>query len=175
MASLRKGSCYSTISRAYTRKSKVKGKAYIKTMPSHKIVRFDMGDVKSPFEYEVGLVSATDVQVRNNAIESARQVVNRNLQKPLGNKNYHFQIRAYPHHALREKKQLTGAGADRMSQGMSQAFGRVTNTAAQLRKGKTLFSIFVNQPHVEAARESLRKAKPRLPGSYRIVVKKITN
>ena len=49
MATLRKGKCYTHITRPYTRRSKVKAKAYIKTVPPSKVVRFDMGDSKKDF------------------------------------------------------------------------------------------------------------------------------
>ena len=173
MATLRKGSCYSKMQRAYTRRSKVKSKAYIKSMPYTKIVRFEMGDLKGNFGYTINLISDQDIQLRDNALESARLIVSRDLQNTIGNRNFHFRVMVYPHHALREKRQLTGAGADRMSQGMSQAFGKVTSRAAQVKKGKSIFTIYVNQNSLENAKKSLRKAIPRLPGIYDLVVKKL--
>ena len=173
MATLRKGSCYSKMQRAYTRRSKVKSKAYIKSMPYTKIVRFEMGDLKGNFGYTINLISEQDIQLRDNALESARLIVSRDLQNTIGNRNFHFRVMVYPHHALREKRQLTGAGADRMSQGMSQAFGKVTSRAAQVKKGKSIFTIYVNQNSLENAKKSLRKAIPRLPGIYDLVVKKL--
>ena len=159
--------------RAYTRRSKVKSKAYIKSMPYTKIVRFEMGDLKGNFGYTINLISEQDIQLRDNALESARLIVSRDLQNTIGNRNFHFRVMVYPHHALREKRQLTGAGADRMSQGMSQAFGKVTSRAAQVKKGKSIFTIYVNQNSLENAKKSLRKAIPRLPGIYDLVVKKL--
>jgi len=108
MATLRKGSCYSKMQRAYTRRSKVKSKAYIKSMPYTKIVRFEMGDLKGNFGYTINLISEQDIQLRDNALESARLIVSRDLQNTIGNRNFHFRVMVYPHHALREKRQLTG-------------------------------------------------------------------
>jgi len=56
---------------------------------------------------------------------------------------------------------------------MSQAFGKVTSRAAQVKKGKSIFTIYVNQNSLENAKKSLRKAIPRLPGIYDLVVKKL--
>lgn len=172
MPGLRKGHCYSKVKRSYTRKSKFKGKDYVKAIPAIKIVRFDIGDVNKKFTHKVSLVSLQDIQIRDNALESCRQIVNRNLTDSIGT-NYYFQIKAYPHHVLRENKMITGAGADRMQTGMQLAFGRAIGIAAQLRKGKELFSVRVNEESVEKAKDALSKATPRLPGRYNISVEKI--
>src|SRR3989344_6316461 len=136
MSTLRKGCCNRRIERPYTRKSKFKSKGYIKAFPAHKISRFEMGDKKKQFAYKVKLVSKDTLQLRQNAIESARMIINRNLQNTL-NGNYFLQINVYPHHAIRENKMLGGAHADRIQSGMAHSFGKVSNTAAQVKKGKT--------------------------------------
>ena len=165
MAGLRKGRCYREVVRAYTRKSKFKTKAFIKTVPPNKIARYKMGDLQKKFNYEVELKPKQSLQIRHNALESVRQVVNRKLGILLGN-DYLFQIRVYPHHVLREHKMLTGAGADRMSPGMSKAFGKPVGIAAQLKKGQPVISVSVSKENVEKAKSAIALAKPRLPGTY---------
>src|SRR3989344_7031851 len=96
---LRKAKCYRKVVRAYTRKSKFRAKAFIKTIPNSKVVKYDLGNTKRQFEKEVNLISKDKVQIRHNALESARMVVNRRLNQSLGN-NYHFKLRVYPHHIL---------------------------------------------------------------------------
>ncbi len=169
---LRPAYCYSNIERAYTRKSKFKNKSYVKAVPNSKIAKFVFGDNKKKFSHQLDYVSKDDVQVRHNALESCRQVVNRHLNVRLGN-NYFFQIRAYPHQVLREHKMLTGAGADRMSPGMAHAFGRPIGLAAQLKRGKVLFTVKVDEDNVETAKEALSKANPRISGHYKIEVRKL--
>ena len=112
------------------------------------------------------------LQIRHNALESVRQVVNRRLEIALGT-NYLFQVRVFPHHVLREHKMLTGAGADRMSPGMSKAFGKPVGIAAQLRKGQTIFSVSVNKENLLKAKEAMELARPRLPGSFLIEIKEV--
>ena len=90
----------------------------------------------------------------------------------IGNKNYFFHILAYPHHVLRENKMLSGAGADRMQTGMSHAFGRAIGLAAQIKKGKRVFVIKVNEAHIDAAKKALKRACPRMPGQYSIEIVK---
>lgn len=162
MASLRKGHCYSKVKRPYTRKSKFKKKGYIKTIPALKIVKFDLGNLRKDFEKRVNLISKNHIQIRQNALESARQLVNRRLHKFLG-VNYHLKINPYPHHILRENKMLTGAGADRMQTGMQQSFGKPIGSAAQVKIGQAIITVFVDERDVDIAKSALKLAIHRFP------------
>lgn len=167
MAGLRKGHCYSNVKRAYTRHSKVKGKSFIKTVPPNKIVRYDMGDPKKEYKYRLDLISKQAIQIRHNALESTRQLINRHLQENMRGE-YFLKLRNYPHHILRENKMITGAGADRMQTGMQLAFGRTVGVSAQLKKNQILFSIFVNKENLDKAKTALARAPARLPGKFSI-------
>ena len=173
MATLRKGKCYTKVVRPYTRKSKVKAKNYIKSIPTNKIVRYDIGELTKKFKYEVNLISKQNIQIRHNAIESARLVANRRLHTKLGPKNYHFKIMIYPHHILRENKMLSGAHADRLQSGMKHAFGKPVGLAAQVKSGKVVFSTRVDENGLKIAREAIKTTIPRLPGKFTIEIKKI--
>ena|SRR3989338_4227133 len=172
MAGLRKGRSYRKVKRAYTRKSKFKTKAFIKTVPPHKVARFKMGSLSGKFSHIVEIKPKASLQIRHNALESVRQVVNRRLEIALGS-NYLFQLRVFPHHILREHKMITGAGADRMSPGMSRAFGKPVGVAVQLRKGQIIFSVSVNKENLLKAKEAMELARPRMPGSFLIEIKEI--
>ena len=163
MGTLRKGHCYNKITRPYTRKSKFKKKGFIKTIPPIKLARFTMGDRTKTFTSKVVLVTKNDVQIRHNALESARQIVNRNLNKHIGPTNYFFQVNAYPHHILRENKMLSGAHADRLQTGMAHSFGRPVGAAAQVKKNHTIFTVSVNKENINKAIEALKKAASRVP------------
>ncbi len=171
MATLRKGKCYRNPVRAYTRKSKVKSKAYIKAIPVSKVVRYDMGNLKDSFDHTINLISKQEIQIRHNALESARLVVFRKLQE-IGNNNFHLRLQAYPHQVLRENKMLSGARADRLQTGMSHSFGKAVGLAAKLSNKSVLFSIQVNKDNLVKATSALRLAMPRIPGSYSIEIKK---
>ena len=174
MAGLRPGHCYKNVERAYTRKSKFKSKGYVKAVPHSKIVKFISGEPTKQFSYRVDYVAQEPIQIRHNAMESVRQIINRRLSIDIG-KNYRMIIRGHPHHVLREHKMLTGAGADRMSPGMAHAFGRPVGLAVQAKKGKVLFSTFVDKADVEKVKYAYSKANPRLPGKWTVVVKGIAN
>lgn len=165
---LRKASAYSKkYARPFTRKSKVKSKSYIKTVPNSRIVRFQMGDIKGfkKGKYPVALVvkSREKVQIRDNAIEAVRQYLNRHIQTTVG-KEFYIEVKIYPHHVLRENKMLTGAGADRMQTGMSKAFGKTMGRAALVKKGQTLFILGLKDKKQEPrARKLMNSVKSRLP------------
>lgn len=165
----RKFKCYRKVKRAYTRKSRYKVKGYIKAVPTNKLVKFNFGDNKRTFPHKVFLVSSEKIQVRHNALESARTSVVRRLTQWLG-KEYHMQVRAYPHHVLRENKMITGAGADRMQTGMQRSFGKAMGLAAQLNKGTPIFCVYCNKEGIPNARKALQSATPKLPGSCAVEV-----
>ena len=170
MAGLRKGHSYSkAIKRPYTRKSKFKNKSYVKAVPISKIVKYDMGDLKKEFPRKVHLVTNEDVQLRHNAVESARVIINRHMHELLG-QNYRLKLRQYPHHVLRENKMLTGAGADRMQSGMQQAFGSPTGIAIQAKKGCKLFTAYVENDGIEKAKKAFSSGRARLPKTYSIII-----
>ena len=171
MATLRKGRCYSKVTGAYTRKSKVKAKSYIKTTPANKIVKYDMGNIKGEFNNSINLISSQDIQIRHNALESARLVIFRRLQK-IGLNNFHLKLKVFPHQVLRENKMLSGARADRLQTGMSHAFGKSMGLAARVKKGKVIIFVQVNNEHLKQATEAIKLAVPRLPGKYSVAFEK---
>ncbi len=170
MAQLRKANAYKKSTRAYTRKSKYKKKGFIKVVPASKVIKFNMGDLKKEFPKTIKLISKETFQIRHNAIESCRTLINRQLSKRFGSKGYRFIINQFPHHVLRENKMLTGAGADRMQSGMKHSFGKAMGTAAQLKPGKTIFTVKVNEPDVDFAKKALAKARSRIPGKVTIEI-----
>jgi len=162
MVGLRPFRCYRRVKRAYTRKSKYRSKGFIKAVPQSKIVKFNFGDLKKEFPRKVNLFSKERIQIRHNAIESARLMVVRKLNKVLG-RNYRLHIRIYPHHVLRENKMLTGAGADRMQTGMQHAFGKAMGLAAQVKPKQAIFTVHIDKDSVEHARKALQASTAKLP------------
>ncbi|NQU79147.1 50S ribosomal protein L16 [Candidatus Woesearchaeota archaeon] len=170
MARLRKFSAYRRLERPYTRISKFRTKSYVRARPNCKIVRFDMGDLSKSYQYTIKLRSKNALQIRDNAIEAARQTSNRILQKRIGKTGWVMRIRMFPHHILRENPLASGAGADRMSTGMKCSFGKAIGIAARIREGQTLFQIETNKSNTAAAKQALRRASSKLPCSTMIEV-----
>lgn len=173
MARLRKGVAYRRLERPYTRKSKYQKKAYVKAIPANKIVRYVMGEPQKTYTHKIELVSKEDVQLRHNCIESARLTTIRYLEKNLGKSGYCLRLMVYPHHVLRENPLASGAGADRMSTGMSHAFGKSIGIAAQVRKGKTVFRIELNEANIPHGLKAMHRAIAKLPTKFLIKAIKV--
>ena len=158
MAKLRKAVAYRRIERPYTRKSKYKKLSYVRSTPASKVVRYDMGNPGKQFENVFHLLAKSDLQIRHNAIESARVACIRVLEGKLGKAGFHFIIRMYPHHILRENPLAAGAGAGRMSTGMQRSFGKCIGIAAQVFKGKEMLTVKVDAINAQTARDALKAA-----------------
>ena len=164
MARLKAASAYRMVKRAYTRTSRKRAKAYVKGAPNVKVVQFDMGDRANSqnLPYEVQLLAAREIQIRDNALEAARQSAVRALEKK-GKTGWALKIRSVPHQILREKAVATAAGADRFSQGMALSFGSPSGHAVQVKPGTILFSFYVEKDFIPTAREAARKASTKMP------------
>lgn len=149
--------------KAYTRRE------YMGGVPGSLITHYDMGDRTGDFPVELSLVAEEACQIRHTALEAARISINRQLVLRVGRANYYLKLRTYPHHVLRENKQATGAGADRVSEGMRRSFGKAVGTAARVQPGQKIFSVWVNPQHVEKAKIALQRGVYKLPTPARIV------
>ncbi len=158
---------YKAIARPFTRNSRVSSKAYIKTVPPQAVVKFVMGDSakfnRNEYGWVVKIVSDEDAQVRDVALESARNHFNREIGEQIGADHY-ISVAVFPHHILREHKQAAVAQADRMSSGMSLSFGKSVGRAAQVRKGKSIFICgFNTEEDVRKFRKIYSAVKPKFP------------
>ncbi len=175
---LRKASAYSKKqARPFTRISRNKSKSYIKTVPASKIVKFHQG---SPQDFRAGkhhhmvrLIADERAQIRDNAIESCRMWLTKSLEERIPGQ-YYLAIKIYPHHLLRENKLSAGAGADRISTGMTHSYGVIIGRAAMVAPGKDLFVIScVDEKAARIAREVLVRVRAKVPCSTRLVSGKI--
>ncbi len=146
---------------------------YIKSKPPSKITKFTMGNPSGDFDVKVLLVSMDRVQVRSNALEAARVAANKYLAKSVSTNDYCLIVKTYPHHILRENPMLTGAGADRLQEGMRLAFGKPIGRAARVEPGDVIIEVRVKKNNVDRAKEALRRANAKLPARCRIVVEEI--
>lgn len=171
MATLRKGICYTRpTTRSYTRVSKYKNKGFVKAVPNSKLTRFHMGDKTKKFDNTVELIADTKFNIRHNALESCRIVVNKQLSTKLGTKNYHFRVKSFPHQVMRENKLLSGARADRLQTGMKHSFGKPIGRSAAVKKGSKIFEVSVDKVNLAFVSKLLKSVKTRLPGRVAINV-----
>ena len=150
---------------------RLKGQAFTRRqytggVPNNRILRYFMGNRKKAeaggFPVKVVLIADNSCQIQDKALEAARQVANARIRDSAGD-NYALRMHTYPHQILRENKQATGAGADRVSQGMRQAFGKNVGTAARVQRGQTVISIVTTPQNYIVARDALRKANCKFP------------
>jgi large subunit ribosomal protein L10e len=149
---------------AYTRRK------YMGGVPPSRITQFVLGNKTADFPVRLTLHSNERCQMRHSALESARIAANKTLEKFIGVNNYRLRIHVYPFHVLRENKQATGAGADRVSQGMRRSFGTNVGTAARVEVDQTIISIETSQDYIQFAKEALRKATSKLPSPCKVIV-----
>ena len=97
---------------AYTRRK------YIGGVPNNRIHQYHVGNRRAAetgqFQVVLELRADNDVQIRHTALEAARVVSNSTIRKEAGAQGYALRVHTFPHHVLRENKQATGAGADRV-------------------------------------------------------------
>jgi large subunit ribosomal protein L10e len=159
---------YRNISKkAYTRRE------YMGGVPGSKIVQFEMGNLSQEFPTEVDLIVEEACQIRHSALEAARITTNRRLMKEVGRSNFHFKVRVFPHHVLRENKQATGAGADRVSEGMRLAFGKAVGTAARVSSGQKILTVYSTPQYLEKIKDALNHAGYKLPTPVHLKVSEI--
>ncbi|MCA9496998.1 MAG: 50S ribosomal protein L16 [Nanoarchaeota archaeon] len=166
MAKLRKWCAYRTFERPYTRFSKYRKKAFVKSRPGKKVIKFDMGDLKGgsdQFPVYMKLVSKDMILVRANSIEAARIASLRLLESSFGKMGFYYRLLMVPHHAIRENPLAAGAGADRLSTGMKHSFGKIIGTAARVEKGKVLIELYTTKEGEAIGRAALKKAVKKLP------------
>jgi len=150
----------------YTRKE------YITGLPGNRITFYEEGDPDKEYPIELSLESKEKGQIRHTALESARVSANRYMMKTAGEENYYLKLRVYPHQVLRENPIALGAGADRISDGMRKSFGRPVSLAARISDGQKILSIKTPREFYKAGRESLRRAKMKLPLTAKISLDK---
>lgn len=165
MAKTKRGALYKHIkSHSNTRRE------YMGGVPGSRITQFDLGDKNGNFNVVVSLVAEERCQIIHNALEACRVSANRVMLKNCGASGYHLKVRVYPHEVLRENKQASGAGADRVSQGMRQSFGKPIGTAARIEAGQAIITVRVTPERFQFVKEAYRKANTKLPIPTRLVI-----
>jgi large subunit ribosomal protein L10e len=154
---------------SYTRRD------YVTGIPGSKIAQHQMGDLQADaddYPVQISLAPEEQCQLRHGSLEAARLSANRHLIKELGEGNYKMQLRKFPHQIIRENKQATGAGADRVSDGMRQAFGVPVGTAARIYPGEQLFTAYCDVEQADAVKEAFRRAYNKITPPCKINVER---
>ncbi len=156
-----------TRSQAFTRRK------YMGGVPASRITQFDVGNLSAEFPLAIELTVTEACVIRHVAMEAARVTANRAINKEAGRQGYHLKFHVYPHHVLRHNKQASGAGADRVSQGMRKSFGKNVHSAARVSAGQRIMTLFTSKQHMDQAKDALRKAGHKLPSPIKVRVREI--
>ena len=143
-------------------------KEYMGGIPNPRITQFVLGNKTAEFPVQLSLTAVERCNIRHNALESARVTINRVMEKKVGTTNFRVRIRLYPHVVLRENKQATGAGADRVSQGMRAAYGKNVGTAAEVKPNQIIMTVETTKQFIETSKEALRKAGMKIPSPCKV-------
>ncbi len=156
-------------SRMYRR---IEGQVYTRTeymggIPHCRITQFDTGNVHQQYRFQFSVKAEEAGNIQDKALEAARVSIVRVMDKAASN-NFHLKVRKYPHAILREHKMATGAGADRISDGMRLAFGKPVGHAVRVQIGATLLTLGCRSENVPEAKIALRKASNKLSVPVRV-------
>ena len=155
----------------------IKGQAYTRReymggVPASRVSQYEMGNTRQEFPVTLTLRVKNRVQIRHTSIEAGRIAANKVLNGQIGSANYHMTVRAFPHIVLRENKLATGAGADRVSSGMRQGFGKTVGTAARLERNQVVMTVSCTPQVFNTAKLALWKASMKYPTPCYIDVEK---
>ncbi len=145
---------------------------YIHGPPASRITKYTAGVYRPDYTHELTLVPETTLQIRDLSIESARIALNKALTDKLLDKFY-VEVKAHPHHVIRENKMIFGAHADRLQEGMRRAFGKPVGRAARVYMGEPVLRVLVYADGVRHAREALELAAKKLPKKYYIIEREL--
>jgi len=159
----------------YIRGQPTTRREYVGGVPASRITQFDMGNKKGNFPIQLSLVSNESCQIRHNSLEAARISANRAMEKNVGVSNYRLRVKVFPHVIIRENKQATGAGADRVSQGMRASYGKNVGTCARVRAKQIVMTIDTLKQNLEHAKNALRKAGMKISSPCSVNIEKGAN
>jgi large subunit ribosomal protein L10e len=171
MARLRPGrTCRSPKSQSWSRYSvKKPRKNYIRALPHTALQAFNMGTLSDKYDMTLTLNTQQPIQLRSNTLESARRITNHYLETEILGQ-YSLKLLVFPHLVIREHKMAVGAGADRISRGMSLSYGTPVSVAARLRAHQPLFMIRTMKANRKVAVTAFKRAQGKLSGVYKVIV-----
>src|ERR671913_1721616 len=142
---------------------------YIAGKPQSKIAKFSSGHASNDYDFKLELLVTENIQIRHNALESARLAVNKRMAQA-GEDTFFSKLKVYPHVLLRENKMIATAGADRLQEGMRRAFGKATGLAARVKPEQSIFEAYVSKENLELAKRGFKVASSKLgcPTSVKI-------
>ncbi|MHA1777045.1 MAG: 50S ribosomal protein L16 [Promethearchaeia archaeon] len=169
----RRWKCFSVFkTKGYQKKrSRSHRREFVRGGADSKITLFDIGNRKKiDWEVTIGMISNHNINISHFALEAVRTSINRRLQKKIGRANFHLKIRKHPYTTYREHAMMSFAGADRLSSGMRNGFGRPVGKCARTRAGDVIMQCGCALKHVEEVKRAFQIADKKLCTTTRIVL-----
>lgn len=172
----RRWKCFSVFKKkGYQKKrSRSHRREFVRGGADSKITMFDVGNRgKNDWEVNIGMIAKRSVNISHFTLEAIRVNVNRKLIKKIGRQNFHLKIQKHPHTTYRMHAMMSFAGADRLSSGMRNAFGKPIGKCARTRAGDIIMSCGCSFAHAEEVKKSFLIADKKVCTPTRIVLLKV--
>ncbi len=169
----RRWECFSHFhSKGYQNKrSRSHRREFVRGGADSKITRFDIGNRKQQsWEVTIGMFGKSNINISHFALEAVRTSINRRLIKKIGRQNFHLKIRRHPHTTYREHAMMSFAGADRLSSGMRNGFGRPVGKCSRTRAGDIIMECNCAMKHVEDVKRAFQIADKKICTTTQIVI-----
>jgi large subunit ribosomal protein L10e len=111
--------------------------------------------------------------ITGKSLEAARVTANKVLGIEAGQQVL-LKVVTYPHEIVRAHRMMGFAGADRLSQGMRNSFGKSIERAAMVKANKPMLAVYTMESGLETAKQALERASKKLPISCRVEVEHLT-
>lgn len=158
------------------KRSRSHRKEFVRGGADPKITRFDVGNrEKLDWEAKVALFSEQNVMISHFSLEALRVNINRRLTKNIGRQAFHLKIRKHPYTVYREHAMMSFAGADRLSSGMRNGFGRPVGRCSRTRGGDVIMECGCAYRHVNEVKRAFEIAQKKLCVRTTIFLKEVTD
>lgn len=147
------------------KRSRSHRKEFVRGGADPKIRIYDMGERSkslNSYDARIGLVITHDRRVSHLTMEAIRITINRRLVEALGKDGFHLRIRSHPYDVYREHAMMSFAGADRISSGMRQSFGRPVGKCCRLKARTIMAECGVPLKAIEEAKKAFKIAASKV-------------
>ena len=167
--------------RAYTYTLTKQGRTDLGLRSSRKLRALESGNKslrwKRNGHYLSLKLSSLSSCLHDKLLEKLRERGVRFLNLKIPKQDYLLRFPGFPHQILRNHPLAQGAGADRVSKGMSKAFGKGFSLASKLKKGQSIIETYLKNPTkelTEMVKKFYKSLNPCIPGKTYTQVNRVS-
>jgi large subunit ribosomal protein L10e len=134
---------------------------------------FDFGSKElgtNDFDVKVGLVVLQNRRISHFTLEAIRISLNRRLQVDMAKNAFHCKVRSHPHDVYREHAMMAFAGADRLSSGMRNGFGRPVGLCARVKAGTVILECGCELKYINQVKKALQVSGNKICSRVKVVM-----